>query len=62
MNIPPKKLAYPITCETEDIDGNWQLVDLLEYLGGDNQGKWLALDEDGNECIVLSSTLRNPRI
>lgn len=52
-------LAFPITCESYDIDGAWILVELLRWLG---KGKWLALDEDGHDLIVDSSHLRNPRM
>ncbi len=53
------KLAYPIICESHDLDGTWILVNLTEYRGNN---KWQAFDEDGETVVVDASTLRNPYI
>lgn len=54
-----EELAYPINCETEDLDGCWILINLTRWLGN---GKWLAYDEDGIELVVDSSHIRNPKM
>jgi hypothetical protein len=52
-------LAFPICCETEDLEGRWELVSLTKWLGN---GKWLAFDQDGKIIVVDSAHLRNPRM
>ena len=37
-------LAFPICCETEDLEGRWELVSLTKWLGN---GKWMAFDLSG---------------
>ncbi len=54
-----RDLGWPISAESVDVDGRWILVSLLTYLG---RGKWRALDEDGQECVLDASSIRNPRI
>lgn len=56
---PMEPLGRPICCETEDIDGEWILVNLTEWIGN---GKWLAYDENGRDCVVDSRSLRNPHM
>ena len=45
-----------IIWETETIDGVKKCVKFVEQL---KDGKWMAIDEDGNQCVVLYS-LCNP--
>jgi len=52
-------LAFPITCESTDLDGNWVLVSITKWLGS---GKWLGYDEDGQDVVVDSATLSKPRL
>ena len=51
------ELPYPLTFETEDLDGRWILVDVLAYLGCN---KWEAMDEDGDRLTVDGCHLRFP--
>lgn len=49
----------PIVCETTDEAGDWILVSLMRWR---DDGKWDALDEDGEEMIVDPARLRNPQM
>ncbi len=49
----------PIVCETTDEVGSWILVSLMRWR---DDGKWDALDEDGEAVIVDPARLRNPQM
>lgn len=51
------ELPYPLTFQTEDLNGRWILVDVLAYLG---RNKWEAIDEDGDRLTVDGRHLRFP--
>jgi hypothetical protein len=51
------ELPYPLTFETENLDGQWILVNVLAYVGCN---KWEAIDEDGDKLTVDGRHLRCP--